>query len=162
MEMDLGICFIAVTGDKSVGKEAIMARYSQNRMEFPISNGPILTHKEISIDGTRVCVTPTMERIYQNQILYHNLKMSKGLMAVYDITSRRSFELIKVVINNLREMKKEIKIILVGNKCDLKSMREVSYEEALTYSATLKMDIPIVTLIVFQDFVQKTGRTKFE
>lgn len=59
--------------------------------------------------------------------------MSKGLMAVYDITSRKSFELIKVVINNLREMKKEIKIILVGNKCDLKSMREVSYEEALAY-----------------------------
>lgn len=63
-------------------------------MNFSESTDPDITHRVINIDGVEVHVTPTEEHIYRDQIQYHHLKMSKGLIAVYDITSRKSYELI--------------------------------------------------------------------
>ena len=58
-------------------------------------------------------------------------KGAKGALLVYDITKRRSFENIDNWLIDLRTNgDKDILIMLIGNKSDLKDSREVSKDEA--------------------------------
>lgn len=56
------------------------------------------------------------------------------------------------MINYSRERKKDIRIILTGNKCDIESKREVSYEEALSYSENEGMFIETSALLSINIF----------
>lgn len=52
-------------------------------------------------------------------------------MLAYDVTDLRSFRSITNWVKNVKEHASEdVNMILVGNKCDLSSAREVSIEEA--------------------------------
>ena len=57
-------------------------------------------------------------------------------LLVYDISNRKSFEEIKNYYNqNIKEQcKKNIKIILLGNKTDLEDQRQVSSEEGASFA----------------------------
>ena len=63
-------------------------------------------------------------------------KKADCCLLVYDITSRESFEECKNYYNpKLKEKcKKGIKVILLGNKADLESQREVPSEEGAGFS----------------------------
>lgn len=53
-------------------------------------------------------------------------------MLVYDLTDRETFENIVVWAKDIREhADPQVGIILVGNKKDLSSQREISYDEGL-------------------------------
>ena len=54
---------------------------------------------------------------------------------VYAINDKKSFENLEIWLKELRkESNPDVKTILIGNKCDLESKREVSFEEAEKYS----------------------------
>lgn len=56
-------------------------------------------------------------------------------LLVYDITKRESFENVEKWYKELRQNgDKDMVVILVGNKCDLKHLRAVSQEEATSFS----------------------------
>ena len=60
---------------------------------------------------------------------------SQGLVLVYDITDRESFEKLNFWVDNIKNNAPEnVKFILVGNKCDLANERKVSYEEGENYA----------------------------
>ena len=63
-------------------------------------------------------------------------KIADGILLVFDISDKKSFIKIKeYYVEKIREnCKKEIPIILLGNKTDLNSKREVSQEEAINLS----------------------------
>ena len=65
---------------------------------------------------------------YLNEIYY---KKVNGCIIVYDITNRRSFdEIEKYYIPTINEKcKKNIPIILIGNKKDMEDKRKISFEE---------------------------------
>lgn len=55
-----------------------------------------------------------------------------GYVLVYSVNSRKSFEVVKFVYDKLLDMKGTINgvpVVLVGNKCDLATEREVPFEE---------------------------------
>jgi GTPase SAR1 family protein len=52
-----------------------------------------------------------------------------GAIVVYDITNRKSFEGVRKWINDIKRFAEEIPVIIIGNKTDLETMRQVSYEE---------------------------------
>lgn len=58
-----------------------------------------------------------------------------GALVVYDITSRSSFESVERWLMDIR-MYSDTKtvIFLIGNKADLKNLREVSYNEASEFA----------------------------
>ena len=60
-------------------------------------------------------------------------KKADGILLVFDISNRDSFDEIKnFYVTNIKEKcKPEIPIILLGNKTDLEDKREVSQEEAI-------------------------------
>jgi small GTP-binding protein len=59
-------------------------------------------------------------------------KGADGIMLVYDMTDRESFENIVVWARDIRNhADPHVGIILVANKKDLSSQREISYDEGL-------------------------------
>ena len=57
-----------------------------------------------------------------------------GLLVVFDLTCKESFNHVKNWINEAKEHKNDIKTILVGNKLDLEVEREVDKETELKFA----------------------------
>ena len=70
-------------------------------------------------------------------------KGAKGALIVYDTTIAQSFENINKWLGEIKEKAgKDIKLIIIGNKIDLKDKKVVSTEQALTRAKEL--DIPLM------------------
>ena len=65
-----------------------------------------------------------------------HLKISNGCMVVYDITDTNSFNECKNYCKQaiLENCKKDIKVMLVGNKADLEDRRKIPKEEGLEFA----------------------------
>ena len=62
-------------------------------------------------------------------------KGKNGILVVYDITNRQSFDDINFWLNEIKEKaNKNTIILLVGNKCDLEDERKVSFQEGKDFA----------------------------
>ena len=70
------------------------------------------------------------ERIYYTNVPNYYYKRTDGIIITYDISNKGSFEIIKKMIEDI-EIKAipNVRKILIGNKCDKESEREVTEEE---------------------------------
>ena len=67
-----------------------------------------------------------------------NSNLNKGVLLVYDITDRQSFEALDYWMNEIRQYSDEsIEIILIGNKFDQFENREISTEEGANKAKNL-------------------------
>ena len=58
-----------------------------------------------------------------------------GILLIYDITDRESFQNLNCwLIEIEKNANKNVKIILIGNNCDLEDKREVSYQEGKDFA----------------------------
>ena len=58
-----------------------------------------------------------------------------GIVLIYDITDRESFQSLNCwLIEIEKNANKNVKIILIGNNCDLEDKREVSYQEGKDFA----------------------------
>ena len=64
-------------------------------------------------------------------------KKADGCLLVYEITNKKSFESIKDYYNEQiqEKCKKDIKVIVLGNKTDLEEKREVNPEEGANFAS---------------------------
>ena len=129
---------IGILGDELTGKTNILNIFNnQNFNEKEIStNGCIKTIKKINIykEFELIITDISGEERYRN-ILIKKLKNSLGLILVYSINNKKSFENCEKWLNEInRNNIKNIPIILIGNKCDLEEEREVNKEEGLNYA----------------------------
>ncbi len=64
---------------------------------------------------------------------------SQGFVCVYDITSRESFEEVKDHYDHIRRVKDvdNPAVVVVGNKCDLESQRQVGVAEGAALARSL-------------------------
>ena len=61
---------------------------------------------------------------------------ASGILLIYDITDRESFEsLSHWLIEIEKNASKNVKILLMGNNCDLEDKRQVSYQEGKDFAA---------------------------
>lgn len=127
-------CLITVEGWRTSGVEGITSRFLENKMVSTPTTIQALPQKTVLIDGNEIQAVLMTQRTIIKGMFTWGLSRVRGYMAIYDITSRETFESSKEMIGKVMEHKKGIKIILVGNKCDLESKREVSYEEAHAFS----------------------------
>ena len=62
-------------------------------------------------------------------------KSSTCAFIVYDITDKKTFENVITRLNEVRDMcYKDILICLIGNKCDLETKREISYDDGKNFA----------------------------
>ena len=62
-------------------------------------------------------------------------KGKNGIVVVYDITNRQSFDDINFWLNEIEKIaNKNTVLLLVGNKCDLEDERKVSFQEGKDFA----------------------------
>ena len=124
---------ILTIGESGVGKTCILLRYTENKflVNHIITIGIDFKSKLITCGNKSVKLkiwdTAGQERFKNITKQYY--KGADGILLVYDITDRNSFEKIRDWMAQIKEnSQKENVLILLGNKCDLEE-RQVSYEE---------------------------------
>ena len=135
---------ILLIGNSSVGKSSILLRFSDNifNESFLPTIGVDFKIKTFDIQGKTVKLqiwdTAGQERFKTITSSYY--KGSNGIILTYDITDKQSF---KDVENWLAEVEKyakpDIVKLLVGNKSDLESQRQVTKEEGQELADSLNV-----------------------
>ena len=125
---------IMVLGESKVDKTQLIKRYTKDQFGgvYLTTVGMDFQDKIIEIEDKKVRLqvwdTAGQERF--RNVTKSYFQSSHGLLVVYDITDRESFEKINFWMENIKNNAPEnAKKILVGNKCDLANERQVSYEE---------------------------------
>ncbi|XP_072164603.1 NF-kappa-B inhibitor-interacting Ras-like protein 2 [Diadema setosum] len=159
-------CRVVVCGSAGVGKTAILEQviYGSHRVGqdqiFPTIEDIYVANVETS-RGTRERVrfydtkglTPTSPELSK-----HYYSLADGYLLVYSITSSESFkqlEQIKKEIDKLREKdKKEVSIVMIGNKVDLHDQRQVDFRMASDWAVKERVHFYEVTVATRNTLLQ--------
>ncbi|CAH2058253.1 unnamed protein product [Thlaspi arvense] len=125
---------IVIIGDSAVGKSNLLTRYARNEFN-PNSKATIgveFQTQSMVIDGKEVKAqiwdTAGQERFRAVTSAYY--RGAVGALVVYDITRSSTFENVGRWLDELNtHSDTTIAKMLIGNKCDLESIRAVSVEE---------------------------------
>ena len=123
-----------IVGDASVGKSNLLLRYShgQFREEYQLTIGVEFGSNNVNINDKifRIQIWDTAGQENFRSITRAYYKNSACALIVYDISRKASFESISTWIEDCKNSSpKSVFMVLVGNKCDLESEREVTEEE---------------------------------
>mmetsp|Transcript_14655 Transcript_14655/g.20919 ORF Transcript_14655/g.20919 Transcript_14655/m.20919 type:complete len:206 (+) Transcript_14655:145-762(+) len=125
---------LLMIGDSGVGKTCLLLRYANDSFSptFITTIGIDFKIKNIDIDDKRVKLqiwdTAGQERFRTITTSY--FRGAQGIVLVYDVTDRRSFESIRNWISQIQQHADvHVNKILVGNKCDMLDEKVVSSEE---------------------------------
>ena len=141
-----GITFdILILGDSGVGKTSLLLSYADNF--FPESHiatigidsriKPI-TIKNIDIN-LQLWDTSGQERFRSLTASFY--RKADGIIFVYDITSKKTFDSVKDWIRDAENMGGDFEKILIGNKCDLEGKRNVTLENLEKFGGKKKMRV---------------------
>ena len=135
---------IITLGSSEVGKTCIIRRYIDNEyISSTISTiGIDCKAKIFTINSIKYKIiyydTAGQERYASISSKY--IKSANGVILVYDITNKKTFSKIEEWSNILERNNKNYSAVLVGNKMDLESQREVSTNEGLTLANKLNIE----------------------
>ncbi len=137
---------VVVVGDSGVGKTNLIKRFASDTFSYDskatvgvefISKSYIINKKVFKIE---IWDTAGQERYKAITSAYY--KGAKGCLIVYDTTSQLTFNNIDKWMSEIREKAlTNIKVMIVGNKIDLKDKRIVPIEEAMKKSQELQAPI---------------------
>ena len=126
---------ILILGDTSVGKTCVLTRYTDNRFEknYLSTIGIDYKLKNIKLDNGKTVKLQIWDTIGQDRyraVTKNYYKGAHGIILIYDITDRETFENVRNWIKSIKtEADEKVVVILVGNKCDFEEKRQVSKEE---------------------------------
>ena len=135
-EEDYDMIFkILIIGDSGVGKSNLLLRYVKNEFMSDMRStvGVEFGSRRLTIDNTRVKAqiwdTAGQERYRSITSAYY--KGAKGVLIVYDITRRETFTNLDKWLDDFKmKCDNDAAIVIIGNKSDLNSTREVDKQEA--------------------------------
>ncbi|THU44485.1 hypothetical protein C4D60_Mb02t07880 [Musa balbisiana] len=125
---------IVIIGDSAVGKSNLLSRYARN--EFNLHSkatiGVEFQTQSVVIDGKEVKAqiwdTAGQERFRAVTSAYY--RGAVGALVVYDISRRTTFDSVPRWLQELEtHSDTTVAKMLVGNKCDLDNIRNISVEE---------------------------------
>jgi len=130
---------LLLIGDSGVGKSCLLLRFADDTYtESYISTiGVDFKIRTIELDGKTIKLqiwdTAGQERFRTITSSYY--RGAHGIIIVYDITDRDSFDNVKQWLNEIdRYACENVNKLLVGNKSDLESKRQVDFEEAKAFA----------------------------
>jgi len=150
-----------VVGDGAVGKTAITFRYAHDKFQenYKMTIGVDFTIKLIDFENKvikcQIWDTGGQERFSKIRPLYY--RGALGGLIVYDVTQRESFENLKKWLEEVKKNCRNIPLIIVGNKIDLKEDREVTKREGKAYAKKLSEELE--REIPYLETSAKTGET---
>eukprot|EP00118_Oscarella_pearsei_P004536 m.19599 g.19599 ORF g.19599 m.19599 type:complete len:222 (+) comp27867_c0_seq1:47-712(+) len=133
---------VLVIGEFCTGKTSIVSRFIDNEFTFQTMTtiGIDFQSKVVTVDGVRVRlkVWDTAGQEKFRTITRMHFRGAQGIVLVYDITKRDSFENLQYWVERIQEERlRGESLVLLGNKSDLSSEREVSEEYAQSFSREL-------------------------
>jgi small GTP-binding protein len=135
---------ILIIGDHLTGKTSFCHRFALNVFNLEIKSSTqsecylksiILLNKEI-----KVYLIDVINSI--NNLNEEFIKNVKGVFAIYDITKVKTFELTENLVKEVRQkIGNTVPILLLGNKNDLKFLRDIDYDEAVEKANALNCSL---------------------
>ena len=129
---------VVMLGSTQVGKTTLVTRWTEERYDPNQAATVGAAFKVVTIemaDGKsydlNIWDTAGQDQFKSTTSIY--CRDAKAAMLVFDLTQRQSYDDIPGWINTLKE-KADVPFILVGNKCDLESQREVTFDEATEFA----------------------------
>ena len=126
---------ILLLGDSSVGKTCFLMRYTDNTFqEIHMSTiGLDYKLKNVQLDDGKMVKIQIWDTAGQDRfrsITKNYYKGAHGIILIYDVTSRKTFDNVKNWVAQIKEeVTDKVSIILVGNKIDDVDGRKVQTEE---------------------------------
>ena len=121
-----------------VGKTCIIERYVENRFpqETYATTGLTQNTKAILLDNGKIVRLEIWDAGFGNLAIFRNFyKSADGIILIYDITNRYSFEELDHCFNEIIYCySKYIPIFLVGNKIDAENQRKITFAEGEEFS----------------------------
>ncbi|EGR27312.1 ras oncogene family protein, putative [Ichthyophthirius multifiliis] len=130
---------IVLIGDSNVGKSNLLSRFTKDQFfqDQKTTIGVEFATRSIITDNklikAQIWDTAGQERYKSITTAYY--RGAVGALLIYDITKYLSFTNIQKWLNEIRDhAEPHIVIMLVGNKSDLKHLRQVKQEEATLFA----------------------------
>ena len=125
---------ILLLGDSSVGKTCILTRYADNTFqeEHMATIGLDFKIKSVNLNGkiVKVQIWDTAGQDRFKSITKNYYKGAHGIILIYDVTKRKTFDNLKNWIDTIKEeVSDKVSVILVGNKIDNIDNRVVTTQE---------------------------------
>ncbi|XP_061173051.1 ras-related protein Rab-13-like [Saccostrea echinata] len=135
---------LLLVGETGVGKTCVLCRYaSEEFIDSHITTiGIDFKMKTISVGGKTIKVqiwdTAGQERF--ESITKQFYRRAQGIILVYDITSKMSFEAVPKWLDYVKQFAREdVSVLLMGNKKDKEDNRQVAEEEAKKFAEENKL-----------------------
>lgn len=135
---------VVLIGDSGVGKSNLLSRFTRNEfnLETKSTIGVEFATRSIQTEGktikAQIWDTAGQERYRAITSAYY--RGAVGALLVHDISKHATFKNVERWLQELREnADRNIVIMLVGNKSDLRHLREVPTEEAREFSERNKL-----------------------
>jgi len=161
---------IVLFGAGSVGKSAVAIRFVQGA--FVDKYDPTiedLYRKILNVDDQNLMLeimdTAGTESFLAMRDLY--IKNAQGFILLYSILSQSTFRELEGIKEQILKVKDyvdatQVPLVLVGNKCDLDGMREVSYEQgealAKSWGGCAFMESSAKTFINIEEMFEEVTR----
>ena len=125
---------IILAGDSFVGKTNLLKRNLKNEFDINSSKtvGVEFSTMRFDIKGhsIKAQIWDISGQETHKSIIAAIFEGAKGIIAVYDITEKRSLESIDKWVNEAKEYGgNKLSILCIGNKCDLENKRQITKEE---------------------------------
>lgn len=130
---------VVLIGDSGVGKSNLLSRFTRNEfnLESKSTIGVEFATRSIQYEGktikAQIWDTAGQERYRAITSAYY--RGAVGALLVYDIAKHQTYENVERWLKELRDhASRDIVIMLVGNKSDLRHLRAVPTEEAKAFA----------------------------
>ncbi len=131
---------ILTLGDTTVGKSSIVLRFSDDVFDDTIFSTIGIDFKtkfmKVKDSTVKVLIWDTAGQEKFQNIAKNYYKGANGVLLVYDISNRKSFERVGFWLKELKENNKldDLYLYLVGNKKDLEEKRMISTDEGKKFA----------------------------
>ena len=129
---------LLLLGDSSVGKTSILLKYISNKFDESSISTVGVDYMDKIIDYNKfkikLQIWDTSGEEKFRTITKNFYRNADGLLVVFDLTKKESYEHIRSWINEAKENNDKLKTILIGNKLDLKDERIVAIDVAKQFA----------------------------
>ncbi len=129
---------LLLLGDSSVGKTSILLEYISNKFDESSISTVGVDYMDKIIDYNKfkikLQIWDTSGEEKFRTITKNFYRNADGLLVVFDLTKKESYDHIRSWINEAKENNDKLKTILIGNKLDLKDERIVAIDVAKQFA----------------------------
>jgi small GTP-binding protein len=126
-------------GEQAVGKSSLINQYIEGKFEENLlcAAGLDLKKKIIKINdkSVKLMIYDSAGHERFRTLSKNQINSSKGILIVYDVTEKESFEALNFWMKSFKEnANKDAICLIIGNKIDLKEKRIIDYNEGKNFA----------------------------